>query len=110
MNNPNLPAIRIQVQHHRRTLDTRAQDRIIQSDLFAEAWMFASIKQREKAIEFIEQIKYLEVKNWVLEIMIGTLDRCTIKVLRDLARYHQVPNYSRLSKAKLVDTLNRKGN
>jgi len=108
--NPNLPAVRIQVLHRRETLDVRAQDRIVQADIFAEAWTFATVEQRRKVLEFIEQVDYLAVKEWVAEIMIGTLDRCTIKVLRDLARYHRISNYSRMSKAKLVDELNKRGN
>lgn len=108
-NNTQLPAVQIQIRHHRQTLDVRAQDRIIQTDLFSEAWTLATSKQREELLEYLDELNYLEVKNWISKIMIGTLDRCSMKILRELARYHRIPNYSRLTKVRLLDTLNAKG-
>lgn len=109
MDNTQLPATQIQIRHHRQTLNTRAQDRIVQSDFFFEAWTLATGKQREKVLEYMDKLDHLKVKNWILRIMIGTLDRCNVKVLRSLAQYHQIKNYSRLSKTKLLDALNTKG-
>lgn len=109
MDNNQLPAIQIQIRHHRQTLDHRALDRVIQTSIFAEAWTFATGGQRERVLSYINHVDYAEVKDWVLRIMVGTLERCSMKILRELARYHQVKNYSRLSKSKLLIELSTKG-
>lgn len=105
MDNTQFPAIQIQIRHHRQTLDIRAQDRIVQTVLFSEAWTLATREQRIELLEYVDQFKYIKVKNWISKIMIGTLDRCNMITLRRLARYHRIPNYSRLSKPRLLDEL-----
>lgn len=109
MNNAQYNVTQIQIRHHRQTLDCRAQDRVVQSSVFAEAWTFATHKQREEVLEYLDILGYRQVKNWALKIMIGTLDRCSMITLRKLARYHQIVNYSRLSKTELINKLNLKG-
>ena len=109
MDNTQLPAIQIQMRHHRKTLDTRGLDRVIQDSLFAEAWIFSTVEQRKEVMISIYRIDILEVRDWVSKIMIGTLDRCNMKILRQLARYHKIKNYGRLSKEQLVGELERKG-
>lgn len=104
-----IPATQVQIRHHRRTLNIRAQDRIIQADLFSEAWTLATREQRKEVLIHINVIDYSAVKDWVLKIMVETLDRCSMKILRELARHHQIKNYSRLIKAKLLDALSKKG-
>ena len=109
MDNTQLPAIQIQMRHHRKTLDIRGLDRVIQDSLFSEAWTFSTSKQRKEVLVSIYKMDIIAVRDWVLKIMIGTLDRCNMKILRQLARYHQIKNYGRLSKEKLIDELRRKG-
>lgn len=104
-----LPAVQIQIRHHRQTLNIRSQDRIVQNSLFSEAWTFATRDQRKEVMDHINTGKPAKVKDWVSQIMIGTLDRCNTEVLRNLARYHKIPYYGQLPKTALIDALNKKG-
>jgi hypothetical protein len=105
IDNPQVPPSRIQVQHHRKTLDVRAVDRIIQDSQFSEAWQYATVKQRTEVLRAISECKSHKVKAWVAEIMIGTLDRCNMITLKTMARRRQIPRYSQLTKAQLIDAL-----
>ena len=109
MNDPQIPAVRVQTQYHRRTLDVRAIDRIVQDSLFAEAWQYATTAQRSEVLRAMGYADTSAVKNWVSKIMVGVLDRCNMTILKDLAREHKIAGYSRLTKAQLVDQLTRKG-
>lgn len=102
-------AIDIQIKHHRTLLDCRGIDRIIQSDLFVEAWGKAKIVQRVECLAYIKNIMPVDLKIWVTQLVVDDLGRLSMKFLRQLASFHRVKNYSRISKSQLVTILKRKG-
>lgn len=104
-----LTASEIQTTHHHMLLDFRNQDRIVQSDLFKGAWTKATTVQRSEAFAYIKTVQPIELKNWATKIIIKTLDRLSMRILRQLASFHHIKNYSRISKSKLIAILNSKG-
>jgi len=113
MNGANNPlAAVIQAKHHRLLLSLRSKDRIIQSELFTEVWNKATKNQKAKIIiGYFNQplTDDFDMKKWILEVMGNNLEQYPIKILRKLASYHRIKDYSRLSKAQLLITLAEKG-
>ncbi len=86
-------------------LEYRAQDRIIQSSTFEEAWKGAPQKRR-KQIEYLighPDAEYL--KKWIKDVSPEGFGALTVKQLRTLASFYCVPKYSRLAKEELVKEL-----
>lgn len=101
-------AVNIQVRHHRTFLNLRNQERLIQDSFFVDAWNLANGEQQEEVCQYINQIQAKKVKNWISRILIKTLERCPVRILRQLASRHGVKNYSRLSKEELLQELSKK--
>lgn len=104
-----LEAIDIQTRHHNLLLRYRNQDRIIQSEAFAEAWSQAKQDQRNFIGGRLTNATANDVKKWILSILQGGLDQHTTKILRQIASYHHIKNYSRMTKLQLLDALTEKG-
>lgn len=102
-------ASEIQAKHHRLVLDYRGQDRLIGSEAFAEAWNCASSASREYILRIFLYPDPSRVKKWILKTLVGGLDQYPMSVLRQIARQHQIPNYSRMPKAGLLAALTEKG-
>lgn len=104
-----LEAIDIQIRHHRLLLNYRAQDRIVQSNDFSEAWARADEQQRTNILRVLSNPRSYEAKRWVATMIKEGLDQYPIKILRQIASYHKIMNYSRMSRACLLESLNKKG-
>ncbi|KKN04899.1 hypothetical protein LCGC14_1092660 [marine sediment metagenome] len=102
--------VKMQVWSHRLLLGCRSQDRMIQSESFAAAWEIATKKQQEIALTHINNISPISLKYWISDVLAsGSLDRLNMIVLRQIASRHQIKNYSRMSKQKLVEHIQSKG-
>lgn len=97
----------IQSKHHRILLDFRRQDYIIQTEAFEEAWDSANLKQKAEILHFLFTPTPDILRHWVTKIMLG--GGITMEVLKRIARLHQIPNYSRMTKFELEDALLAQG-
>ncbi len=95
----------LQIQHHNILLVLRCQDRIAQSDIFAEAWDAADDKQKKECYRLLRKLKVDELKTWIARL---TNNR-SIRVLRQLASNHRISNYCNMSKEELLEILTSKG-
>lgn len=102
-------SVEIQNKHHRLVLDYRSQNRIIQSETFMEAWNHASEDERKFMLNCFNVPNACKLKSWILKIMVGGLEQYPIRVLRQIASYQRIKNYSRMTKANLLDALAIKG-
>ncbi len=101
---------KIQVQSHQMLLDCRSQDRLIQSESFSLAWGEASVINRVIAVSYIKRIDPVALRFWVSDILAtGSLDQLNMITLRHIASTHQIPNYSRMSKMKIIKAIENKG-
>ncbi len=99
----------IQNRHHKLVLNYRAQDRIFQSVAFKEAWKRTNEDERKYILNFFNDPNSYKLKRWVLKIMVGGLEQYPMGVLRQIASYSGVKNYSRMSKTQLLTILTLKG-
>jgi len=106
---PKYKAAEIQSRHHCLTLDFRGQDRLIRSDSFVEAWNRANEKERRKLLNICNTPNSMKLKAWILKIMVGGLEQFPINILRQLASFHCIKNYSRMTKTNLLIALKEKG-
>ena len=106
---PKIKAKEVQSRHHCRTLDFRGQDRIIQSDTFLEAWNHADEDERKNLSRLFNDPSTMKLKYWILKILVGGLGQYPIKILRQLASFHHIKNYSRMTKNSLLHALSEKG-
>lgn len=104
-----LKAIEIQSKHHRLVLDYRAQDRMIQSDLFREAWNSVDEDERRFILNIFSNPNPYKLKRWVLKMTVKGLEQYPISTLRQIASYYKIINYSRMSRAQLINILTKKG-
>ena len=102
-------AVETQAQHHWLMLNYRNQDRIFQSEAFIEAWDNACADERKCILALFIKPNPYELKRWVLRMIIEGLGQYPIKILRQLASYHGIKNYSRMSRVQLLDSLTEKG-
>ncbi len=86
-------------------LEIRAQDRIIQSAAFEEAWKGAPAEKRRQIESIIKHPDTEYLKKWIKDVSPDGFGVLTIKQLRTLASYYHISAYSRLSKEKLVEAL-----
>ena len=103
-----LEAIDIQIRHHRLLLNYRAQDRIVKSDEFLESWTRADENQREYILRILSNPNPYELKRWVMRMIRIGLDQYPIKILRQIASYYNIKNYSRMSRAQILESLNKR--
>ena len=90
-------------------LQLRNKDRIVQSELFVEAWNQATKEQKADFIRYFNQsIKDFDLRKWILKAL-ADLEEYPVKILRKIASYSRIKNYSRLSKAQLLISLKEKG-
>ncbi len=94
----------IQVKHHRRFLEFRRQDYIIQTDIFEEAWDSATDEQKAWITIWLLLPDPDALKRWVTKIMLGC-GNVTMLMLKEIAKINQITNYSRMSKFELLDAL-----
>ncbi len=101
---------KIRANHHRLLLDCRSQDRIVQSESFALAWELASKTQKIIALSYLTTISPTSLKFWVSDVLsLGALDQLNMLILRQIASYNRVKNYSRMSKQELINSIEAKG-
>jgi len=106
---PKSKATEVQSRHHCRTLDFRGQDRLMQSDTFLEAWGRADESERRDISKLFNDPSPMQLKSWILKVLVGGLGQFPIKILRQLASFHQIKNYSRMTRIRLLNDLNKKG-
>ncbi len=86
-------------------LECRAQDRIVQSSAFKEAWKSAPAEKRRQIEDLISHPDSEYLKKWIKDVSSEGYGALTVKQLRTLASYYRIPRYSRLSKEKLIKEL-----
>lgn len=106
---PKYKATEVQSRHHCLMLDFRGQDRIIQSDSFVEAWNRANEEERRVISDVCNDPRSMKLKAWILKILVGGLEQFPINILRQLASFHCIKNYSRMTKTNLLIALKEKG-
>ncbi len=97
----------VQVKHHRKFLECRRQNYIIQMDIFEEAWDSATETERNAIWGWLLLPNPDKIRRWVTEIMLG--GNVTMPMLKEIAKINQIPNYSRMSKFELLDALTGAG-
>ncbi len=98
-----------QIAHHNALLKMRCQDRIIESEHFASAWDAADIKQQRACYQILRRLETTELKMWIADVLFSDLSVQRVRILRQLASNHHIPNYSHLSKEELLKVLALKG-
>lgn len=106
---PTNSPVAIQVGMHRKTLDLRAINRLIQNPEFASVWNYASHDKRNELLKFIDKVNIEAIRVWFEKTKWLTLRNLSKRGLIDLARYYQVKNYSRMTKFALCKELRKKG-
>ena len=102
-------ALAFQIEIRRRTLDTRAINRLVQTEAFEKAWKAASHDERTKMASAINDVDLDFVRVWIRAVNRKTLIDLSIRDLRNLASRHHIKNYSRMQKEDLVSALIEKG-
>ncbi len=102
-------ATEIQTRHRRLVLDYRSQDRLIQSESFAEAWDCASDDDRKYVLRIFNNPNSSVLKRWILRMLCDELEQYSYDELRQLASQHRIEKYSRMSREQLLEVLTPKG-
>lgn len=102
-------ALEFQIEIRRRTLNTRAINRLVQTEAFAEAWKVATEDERKAMAAAINDCDIEYVRMWIRKVNRKTLIDLTIRDLRGIASRHHIKNYSRMQKDDLVSALIEKG-
>jgi hypothetical protein len=84
--------------HHRRSLDVRNLDSIINSLDFETTWRLLSKKEQIEFLQLIRKVKIIEIKS----IINKKMETRTFAQLRQIARDYNIKNYSRKSKDQLI--------
>jgi len=100
-----ITGIDIAVIHHRKLIQARRQERIVQSFEFLEAWDLFSNEERKRIIFLLKKIKPDEVKILVDNKIHGELGKLSTNSLRRLASNYYIKNYSRKSKEQLINEI-----
>lgn len=90
----NLDLLRAQV--HRRILDLRAVNRLLHSERCEAASRISDIPDFENP---------RDLKDWIEETLTGQFNHQSYRQLRDLAKNHNIPRWSRLDYGELVEAL-----
>ncbi len=104
-----LKATEIQARHHYLVLDYRNQERLMKSESFLEAWDCANDDERKYILAIFRNPNPRILKRWILRMLFEGLEQYPIKILRELASYHKIKNYSRINKDVLLAALTTKG-
>lgn len=102
-------ATEIQTQHRRLFLDYRSQNRLIQSESFAEAWGCANDADRKFILRIFNNPNTLTLKHWILRMLCDGFEKYSYDELRQLASQHRIEKYSRMSREQLLEVLTPKG-
>lgn len=102
-------ALEFQIEIRRRTLDTRAINRLIQTEAFCEAWKVATEDERKAMAAAINDCDIDHVRSWIRKVNRKSMMDLGVRDLRDIASSHHVKNYSRMQKEELVSALIEKG-
>ena len=97
--------LQFQSESKMQLLEYRAQDRIIQSAAFKEAWKEAPVEKRKQIEHLINYPDAEHLKKWIKAVSIDGFHALTVKQLRTLAAYYRISLYSRLPKEKLIKEL-----
>jgi len=89
-----IKSIDLQIAHHRKLLDARAQDRLVQSEEFIELW---ETGDKKKILFLLRKIKPNKIRE-----LIKTKTDLSIAELRHLASYYRISNYSRKTRVQLL--------
>ncbi|MFA5758464.1 MAG: Rho termination factor N-terminal domain-containing protein [Clostridia bacterium] len=100
-----ISVIDLQVVHHMKILDARKQSRLLETDLFVEAWTKASPKERLKIIKLLHKVKPKSLKTWIIKSLFDIVDLSTLTRLRQLASQYKIKNYSRKTRWQLVNEI-----
>ena len=99
----------IQSEQHSLFLAYRCQNRLIQSETFAEAWYCASDSERKFILAAIGDPDPEELRRWIIRMLQDGLEKYPFSILRQLASHHKIKNYSRMSREQLLSALTTKG-
>ncbi len=97
--------LQFQSESKMQLLEYRAQDRIIQSVAFEDAWKGASAEKRKMIEQLISYPGSEYLKKWIKDVSPEGFGALTVKQLRTLASYYRIPKYSRMPKEKLIKEL-----
>lgn len=101
--------LQVQLDHHKKVLEFRRFDRLVQSEEFGDAWTVADKGEKINA-EIIIRIKaYLLLQQWIRQMLYVNFEKHTVRQLRELASRHHIQYYSRMLHGDLVEALNKKG-
>lgn len=87
----------IQIFHHIKLLRLRNQERIVQSQQFADLWNNADKVERKRILFLLRKVEPDKLK----ELLTKHNDLSTIEI-RKVASYYRIKNYSRKTKAQLL--------
>ena len=104
-----MTSIDIQIKHHKILLQLRRQDALIQSYAFTEAYELANEKQKKTLYKLLRRVQVLLVRHWIRDLLYDDYQEYTLRELRFIASKNHIKNYSRISKAELIDILIEKG-
>jgi hypothetical protein len=86
--------------------DYRSQNRLIQSDEFAEVWKNSSYEMKRALSEFIDKADPDKLRRLMTDILIGSgLDKRPFDSLRKMASMRGIKYYSKMGKAELISAL-----
>ncbi len=104
-----LSAVDIQFNHHKKTLELRKFDRVVQSSGFQDAYKIANQSDRWDVSAIIIEGRLFDLKHWIRRHLYNDFKNHSVAELRILASAHQIKYYSRLTKAELISKLIKKG-
>jgi len=93
---------------HRRVLNLRNIEGLINTDLFNSLWENSGKRQREEVVEIIEKEDKDRLLFWMRNHPSIELSEKPLSTLRRTAARIGVTNYSRLSKGGLIREISRK--
>ena len=100
-----MDSIEFQLLQHKKFLQQRAVDRIVQSALFSDVWDHASAIKRRTAKVHISSLSVYALHRWLYD----DFENHTVRELRQLASHNSVKNYCLMSKAELIQYFLEKG-
>lgn len=101
--------LQVQLDHHKKVLEFRRFDRLVQSEEFGDAWTVADGEEKGKAMFLIQFEAYTSLQKWIRQMLYVNFEKHTVRQLRELASRHHIQYYSRMLHGDLVEALNKKG-
>lgn len=98
----------IKIVHHKKLLDLRNQERLINSEMFMVAWTKATKEQRKEVFRYFKRIQPDSIREWANLIYSGEYESLTARELRRIASRLHIPNYSRMWKEELIKAIKTK--